>query len=71
MYWLTHYTINWDKVETLDDLKEIVKALQIAFEPDHPAVGRVKFLEHRDKKTGELVPLTPNAPQTEDSAAEA
>ena len=34
-----HYVINWDAVQTIDDIKAILKALDISFGPDHPAMG--------------------------------
>ncbi len=35
MYFLNHYVIDWDKVKTLDDVKRLVKAFDISFEPDN------------------------------------
>ena len=34
MYYTHHYVIDWDKVQTLDDLKRLVATMNIAFERD-------------------------------------
>lgn len=31
MYYLHHYVIDWDKVQSLDDVKRILKTMNIAF----------------------------------------
>lgn len=33
MYYVNHYVIDWDKVQTLDDLKRLLAAMQFTFEP--------------------------------------
>ena len=42
MYYVNHYVIDWDKVKTLDDMKRLIKAMNIAFEPD---CGTLKGIE--------------------------
>jgi hypothetical protein len=32
--YVNHYVIDWDKVQTLDDVKRLIKAMNITFEPD-------------------------------------
>jgi hypothetical protein len=36
MYCLNHYVIRWEKVQTLDDIKRLIGAIDIAFEPNNP-----------------------------------
>lgn len=50
MYWLDKYIINWDKVTTLEDIKKILSETDIYFEPDSPAVDRLKDFLIRVKK---------------------
>jgi len=35
MYYSNHYVIVWDKVKTLEDVKRLLKAAQITFEPNN------------------------------------
>jgi hypothetical protein len=44
MYYTTHYVIDWDKVKTLDDLKLIIKAINISFEPDCTDIKEIEHL---------------------------
>lgn len=50
MYWLDKYIINWDKVTTLEDIKKILSETDIYFEPDNPAIDRLKDFLIRVKK---------------------
>jgi hypothetical protein len=50
MYWLGHYVVDWDRVQTLDDVKVILKALDIAFEPDSLAVTSIAHLLKKEPK---------------------
>ena len=50
MYWLNHYVIDWDKVQTLDDMKRIIMAVDITFEPDSPLLESVKDLVREEPK---------------------
>ena len=34
MYYLNHYVIDWDKVQTLDDVKRLLRKIDFAFESD-------------------------------------
>jgi hypothetical protein len=52
MYYLNHYVIDWDKVTTVDDIKRILAAMDVSFEPDH---GGLHLL-------GDLVMLVPKGP---------
>lgn len=44
MYYLNHYKIDWEKVEGLEDIKRILKALDISFEPNSYALNSIKDL---------------------------
>lgn len=50
MYYLDHYVVDWDRVKTVDDLRRLLAAMQIAFEPDDPRVGWIKDLVKRRAK---------------------
>jgi len=50
MYWLNHYVIDWSKVQTLDDMKRIIAAVQITFEPDSPMLDSIKDLVREEPK---------------------
>ena len=54
MYYLSHYVIDWDKVQTLDDLKRIVAAVQITFEPNNSHIENIKDLVHLEAKHGPI-----------------
>ena len=57
MYYLQHWVIDWEKVQTLDDLKRIVAAMNIAF--DYPTdVSSIKDLVRlEDKPAVRMTPL--------------
>jgi hypothetical protein len=44
VYFVQHYVIDWDKVQTLDDLKRIVASIQFSFEPNCPQIESIKDL---------------------------
>lgn len=50
MYFLNHYVIDWEKVKTLDDIKRILKALDIGFEPNNPNVDAIMDLVNLQNK---------------------
>lgn len=50
MDWLTHYVVDWDKVQTLDDLKRIIAAVDITFELDSPHLKSIKDLLREEPK---------------------
>jgi len=50
MYYLDHYVIDWSQVTTLDDLKRLVTAMQISFEPDNPHLAEIQDLVRREPK---------------------
>lgn len=52
MYYVNHYVIDWDKVRDVQDLKRILMALQIAFEPDCPTLDLVRdFVDLKPKRS--------------------
>ena len=50
MYWLNHYVIDWDKVQSLEDMKRLISAMNITFEPDCPRLESVKDLVRQEPK---------------------
>jgi hypothetical protein len=44
------YVVDWDKVQTLDDMKRLIVAaeMKITFEPNNPNIGRIKDLVRLD-----------------------
>jgi len=50
MYWLNYYVIDWSKVQTLDDMKRIISAVQISFAPDNPMLDSIKDLVREEQK---------------------
>jgi len=50
MYFLNHYVIDWSKVQTLDDMKRIIAAIDITFEPNSPRLESVKDLVQEEPK---------------------
>jgi hypothetical protein len=51
MYWLNHYVVDWDKVQTLDDMKRLMKAMNITFEPDYEGLEDIKYLLRLESKS--------------------
>lgn len=51
-YYHHHYVIDWDKVLTLDDMKRLVKAMNITFERDcdHDRLQSIMDLVHLEEK---------------------
>lgn len=55
MYHLNHYVVDYNKVKTLEDIKLILQAAVIAFEPDHPMISEMlHFLELEAKNTNNI-----------------
>ena len=54
MYYLQHYVIDWDKVNSIDDLKRLIAVMCIAFEPDNPHLHFVRDLVKRQDKNQPL-----------------
>ena len=52
MFYYDHYVVDWEKVQTIDDIKRVLAALSIAFEPNSPALESVKDLVRRERKKG-------------------
>ena len=50
MYWTNHYVIDWEKVQTLDDMKRILAAVNIAFEPDDSRLSSIKDFVREEPK---------------------
>jgi len=57
MYYLNHYKIAWDKVQTLDDIKKILQALDLAFEPNCPSLILIKDYVVLQDKPKYSIPL--------------
>ena len=45
MYCLHHYVIDWSKVQTLDDMKRVVAAMQISFDGNTESIKDLVRLE--------------------------
>jgi hypothetical protein len=57
VYYKQHYVIDWDKVQTLEDMKLLFKAVQISFAPNNPHIAEIMHLvklEDRDEFNGYL-----------------
>lgn len=50
MLWLNHYVIDWGKVQTLDDMKRLISALNISFDPIDSKVEGIKDLVRLEVK---------------------
>ena len=50
VYCTHHYVINWDKVQTLDDMKRLMKAIDFSFEPNHSDIEKIKDLVELKEK---------------------
>jgi hypothetical protein len=50
MYYLERYLIDWNKVQTLDDMKRLIAAVNISFEPNNPNIESIKDLVRLEKK---------------------
>ena len=50
VYHTHHYVIDWDKVQTLDDIKRLLKAIDIAFEPNHKEIENIQDLVELKEK---------------------
>ncbi|MCR4300747.1 MAG: hypothetical protein NUV51_03980 [Sulfuricaulis sp.] len=57
MYYTDHYIIDWDSVQTLDDIKLLIAAVQIAFEPDHPRITSIMHLVRLVPKSASAVTM--------------
>lgn len=44
MYFTSHYKIDFDKVKTLEDVKRILKVLDLGLEPNHPKLKDIEDL---------------------------
>jgi hypothetical protein len=56
MYYLDHYVIDWDKVKTLEDVKRLLAATDISFEPDCQGLHGIGDLVRLEKKKTTLWP---------------
>ncbi len=54
MYYTHHYVIDWNKVKTLEDMKLLIAAIEIAFEPNNQNLDSIKHLVHKEEKSGNL-----------------
>lgn len=44
MYFVNHFVIDWDKVQTIDDIKRILQVVCPAFEFDTPGLNTIQDL---------------------------
>jgi hypothetical protein len=50
MYFTSHYKIDFDKVNTIEDIKRILKVLDLGFEPNHPNLKDIEDLVKLEEK---------------------
>ena len=50
MYYKQHYAIDWDKVQTLDDVKRLIRASGLAFEQDAQGLHEIMDLVRLEDK---------------------
>jgi len=50
VYYTSHYVIDWNKVETLEDMKLLLKAIDFAFEPNNPHLDSIMHLVKQKEK---------------------
>lgn len=50
MYFLQHYKIDFDKVQTIEDIKRLLKAIDIGFEPNNPRLKDIEDLVKLEDK---------------------
>lgn len=44
MYYSNHYVIKWDRVQSLGDLKRVLAAAELAFEPNNRNIDSIRDL---------------------------
>ena len=49
MYYTSHFVIDWDKVDSLEDIMLILEAMNITFEPNQDVSKLLKFVRLEDK----------------------
>ena len=57
MYFLNQYVIDWDKVQSLDDMKRLLMAVEFTFEPNSPNVESIIDLLRLEKKESSSITL--------------
>lgn len=58
MYYVNEYVIQWDRVQSIEDIKKILQAINPRFEPDCQALPLVQYLcEMQRKVPGSTIPL--------------
>lgn len=57
VYYTSHYVIDWNKVQTLEDVKNILKAVNISFEPNYPDMALIQDYVISQPKQIKAVPL--------------
>lgn len=55
-YYLQHYVVDWEKVQTLDDLKAVLAAMQIAFSPTQSTLPSIRHLVRLEDESWPSVP---------------
>lgn len=50
MYYVDHYVVDWDKVQSLEDVKRLLKAINPTFEPNCSTLPDVIDLCRKERK---------------------
>ena len=50
MHFVDHYVVDWEKVRTVEDVKLILKAMNVTFEVTHQGLDAIEHLIRREKK---------------------
>jgi len=58
MYFLQHYKIDFDKVQTIEDIKRLLKAIDIGFELNNPNIKDIEDLVKLENKQFGNIPLS-------------
>lgn len=53
-----YYEIDWDKVQTVDDIKRVLKAMKVSFSEEYAAENGIADLVRLAPKNPHLVQLT-------------
>ena len=52
------YSIDWDKVDTINDIKRIIKAVDIKIADDHKDFQNLKHFLGEEDRSMEMTPVT-------------
>jgi hypothetical protein len=50
MYYTYDYIIDFDKIESIEDIKVILKAIEWRFNPDHPMIVSNELMPYMKKQ---------------------